>query len=295
VNGEENARPPEDPPSASDSSVEGGRSWRERVHEVIFGFDTPAGKAFDVALIVFIVLSVIVVILDSLDEVSEQYGTTLLVAEWVFTILFTIEYTLRLACVRRPARYALSFFGIVDVLALLPTYLSLFLPGSQYLVVIRVLRVLRVFRVLKLGHHIRDANLLTRALISSRRKIVVFVYVVLTLVVIVGSLMYLIEGEENGFTSIPVSIYWTIVTLTTVGYGDITPKTPVGQTLAAIVMLLGYAIIAVPTGIVTAEITRASAKEDASSAQDSDRTCVECESGGHEPDAAFCKRCGASL
>lgn len=265
--------------------------WRERCHEVIFGFHTPAGKAFDVALMILIVLSVGVVILDSIRDINQRYERQLVLAEWCFTILFTIEYVLRLACVRQPARYALSFYGIVDLLAIIPTYLSLFFPGSQYLVVIRVLRVLRVFRILKLGHHIRDANMLTRALYASRRKIVVFVYFVCTLIVILGSLMYLIEGETNGFTSIPVSIYWTIVTLTTVGYGDITPNTPLGQTFSAVVMLLGYAIIAVPTGIVTAEITHANIVERATGGL----RCDACEAGGHDKDAVYCKSCGEKL
>jgi len=270
-----------------------GGPWRDRVHEVIFGFDTPAGKAFDVSLIILIVLSVIVVILDSLHDVSERYGTQLVVAEWFFTVLFTIEYALRLACVRHPSRYALSFFGLVDLLAIVPTYLSLLFPGTEFLVVIRVLRVLRVFRVLKLGHHIQDANLLTRSLYASRRKIAVFVYVVLTLVVILGSVMYLIEGEENGFTSIPVSIYWTIVTLTTVGYGDLTPGTVLGQTVSAIVMLLGYAIIAVPTGIVTAEMVHVSSGRRGPTSQEPARSCEQCDERGHDVDAVFCKRCGA--
>jgi voltage-gated potassium channel len=210
-------------------------------------------------------------------------------AEWGFTILFTIEYVLRMAAVGRPARFARSFFGIVDLLAIVPTYLSVVFPGAQSLVVIRSLRVLRIFRVLKLGQYLREMEVLGSALRASTRKIAVFLLTLVTLVVIFGSLMYLIEGDENGFTSIPRGMYWAIVTLTTVGYGDISPQTNLGQSIAAVIMVLGYGIIAVPTGIVTAELTLATRKEV------SGQSCVECGAEGHEPDAAFCRFCGSEM
>jgi voltage-gated potassium channel len=265
--------------------------WRLRVYIVIFESDTPLGRAFDVGLIAAIVGSVLAVMLESLQSIGSQYGDLLYKAEWFFTILFTIEYVLRLVCVGRPGRYALSFFGLVDLLAVIPTYISLFVPSAQFLLVIRLLRILRVFRVLKLVHYMSEADLLIQALKASRRKITIFVFAVVTLVVILGSLMYLIEGQANGFTSIPKSVYWAIVTLTTVGYGDISPQTSLGQALAAVVMITGYAIIAVPTGIVTSEITRMSALRDVSEQS----SCPQCGAFEHADDAAFCRRCGASL
>src|SRR4028119_2216749 len=225
---------------------------RARLHEIIFEADTRAGRFFDFTLIWLILLSVATVILESVRHVREQYGELLYVLEWLFTILFTVEYVLRLLSVRRPLRYATSFFGVVDLLAIIPTYLSIFVPGSQYLLVIRILRLLRIFRLLKLAEYITEANTLRRALRASQRKISVFLSVVVLLVVIIGALMYVVEGEEHGFTSIPVSIYWAVVTLTTVGYGDISPRTPFGQMIASFVMIIGYGIIAVPTGIVSA-------------------------------------------
>jgi voltage-gated potassium channel len=218
-----------------------------------------------------------------------QYGRQLYLVEWFFTLLFTVEYLLRLSCVGRPLKYAVSFYGIVDLLAIIPTYLSLVLPGTQYLLVIRILRILRIFRILKLVPYLGEARLLMRALRASGRKIAVFIYTVLTLVVIFGSLMYVIESGTQGFTSIPRSIYWTIVTLTTVGYGDISPQTPVGQTLASIVMILGYGIIAVPTGIVTVEMTQTFGR------RVSTQACPECSAEGHDADARYCKYCGAGL
>lgn len=266
------------------------RGWRDVLFEVIFESDTPAGKGFDVALIVCILLSVAAVMLDSVASIREHYGTWLYAVEWFFTVLFTAEYALRLLCVGKPMRYAVSFFGVVDLLAILPTYLSLLVFGSRYLAVVRVLRVLRVFRVLKLGHHTKEATVLKDALYASRRKILVFLAVVLTLVVIVGALMYMIEGRTNeGFSSIPRSVYWAIVTLTTVGYGDISPRTGVGQCLAALVMILGYSIIAVPTGIVTVEWSRAR------TAGTSGQACPNCSAEGHDKDAVHCKFCGAKL
>ena len=229
--------------------------WQRKIHEIIFEADTPAGKWFDIILILFIGLSVIAVMMDSVQSLKAKYNDLLFFAEWLFTILFTIEYILRLISVTKPKLYALSFYGIVDLLAILPTYISLIYAGGHFLVVIRLLRILRVFRVLKLMQYVSESKLLAQALKASRRKITIFIFVVLTLVTILGSLMYLIEGEENGFTSIPKSIYWAIVTLTTVGYGDITPQTMVGQFVSVIIMLLGYGIIAVPTGIVTVEMS----------------------------------------
>jgi len=263
--------------------------WRGRLHEVIFEADTRAGRAFDVGLIGLILLSVLAVTLESIRGVRASYGAQLYAAAWAFTTLFTVEYALRLASVRRPLRYASSFFGVVDLLAIVPTYLSLLVTGSQYLLVVRILRLLRIFRVLKLAEHLTEADVLMRALRASRRKISVFLLTVLTMVVVIGTLLYVIEGEENGFTSIPVGIYWAVVTLTTVGYGDISPKTPVGQTLAAVVMVVGYGIIAVPTGIVMVEIAQAVGKPVSTQA------CPNCASQGHDADAVRCTYCGAKL
>lgn len=262
---------------------------RERIHEIIFEADTPAGKAFDVALLILIVLSVVAVMLESVVSVRAGYGAWLRGFEWVVTILFTIEYVLRLACVGRPWRYARSFFGVVDLLAILPTYLSVVLPGAQSLLVIRALRLLRVFRVLKLVQFVGEARELTAALRASARKIIVFLGAVLTVVVIVGSLMYLIEGEDNGFTSIPVAIYWAIVTMTTVGYGDLAPQTALGKILASAIMIMGYGIIAVPTGIVSVELAGVVSRRVTT------QVCPDCGAGGHDHDATNCKYCGARL
>lgn len=264
--------------------------WRQHLHEVIFEADTAGGKAFDLTLIVCIALSIIVVMLDSIQELHDQHGSLLYVAEWVFTLLFTAEYLLRLLSVGRPLRYALSFYGIVDFLSIVPTYLSIFVPGTQYLLVIRSLRVLRIFRIFKLSQYVGEARQLTRALHSSRRKIMIFYFTVIHIVVIVGAMMYLIEGRENGFTSIPRSIYWAIVTITTVGYGDIAPQTNVGQAVAAFLMITGYAILAVPTGIVTAEWAMQNRQRIIST-----QSCPQCSSEGHDADAKFCKHCGANM
>jgi voltage-gated potassium channel len=254
-------------------------AWRRRLHIIIFGHDTPAGKAFDVALIISILLSVVAVMLDSIGSVSRVFGTELRVLEWFFTLLFTVEYALRLLSARRAGVYARSFFGLVDLASILPTYISFFLPGTQYLQVIRVLRVLRVFRVLKLAEYIGEAEVLLVAIRNSRRKLAVFIATVLVLAVILGTAMYLVEGRTHGYTSIPLSIYWTIVTITTVGYGDIAPETPLGQALAS--------IVAVPTCIVTVELTRSRMRET--------MRCPACGSTDHEADAVFCKRCGARI
>jgi voltage-gated potassium channel len=265
-----------------------GGGWRRRLYEVIFEADTPTGRAFDLLLIALILASVTAVVLESVAAVRARYGPALLAAEWAFTLLFTLEYALRLLVVRRPGRYATSFFGLVDLAAVVPGYVSLLVPGTQALLVVRLLRVLRVFRILKLTEYLHEGRTLSEALWASRRKVGVFLTAVLSLVVVIGSLMYLIEGPENGFSDIPTSIYWAVVTLTTVGYGDISPHTPWGRAAAAVVMVLGYGIIAVPTGIVTAELTRAARGV-------RPEPCPGCGLGGHDGDARHCKRCGARL
>lgn len=262
---------------------------RAKLHAVIYGVQAPAAKAFDVALLVVIVLSVLTVLLESVPAIDAAYGTALRVAEWIFTALFTIEYGLRLWTVAHPRTYALSFFGIVDLLAILPTYLSALVSGTQSLAVVRGIRLLRVFRVLKLVRHLREAQALTTALVASRPKIVVFLTGVMSVAVLFGTVMYLIEGDAAGFTSIPVSIYWAVVTMTTVGYGDIAPQTPLGQLLALMLMILGYAIIAVPTGIVSAELTRTGL------GRASGLDCPQCSRSGLPADAVYCDRCGARL
>ena len=269
---------------------------RLRLYEIIFESDTTAGKAFDVALMAVILASVGVVMAESIRTIDARYGDELRTAEWVFTVLFTVEYLLRLYCVGHKRRYARSFFGIVDLLAVLPGYIGLLFPGARYLTVVRLLRVLRVFRVLKLAVYMSETTELTRALAASRRKIEVFTVCVLTLVVILGSLMYLVEGGENGFTSIPKSIYWAIVTLTTVGYGDISPQTPLGQFLSAAIMLLGYAILAVPTGIVTAEMSRPHPTKGEPPATPRPRGAAALP-GEETPDPPphYCKHCGGKL
>jgi voltage-gated potassium channel len=273
----------------TDQDIEPMSQWRLKLNDVIFGAESPAGKAFDVILIIAIILSVFAVMLESVAFVSEQFGHPMYVLEWCFTIAFTIEYALRLTCVRQPLKYMFSFYGIVDLLSIIPTYLSLLIPGANTLLVIRILRILRVFRVLKLFSYMQEAEQLVWAMRSSKRKILVFLYFVCTSVVVFGAVMYLIEGPANGFTSIPKSIYWAIVTLTTVGYGDVTPVTVLGQFIASATMITGYAIIAVPTGIYTAELTQViRAKRDA-------RGCIGCGVTGHELDASYCRRCGTQL
>lgn len=266
---------------------------RNKLFHIVFGTETRTGKIFDIVLLWAIVISVLAVMLESVKEIKEQYATVLFIMEWSFTILFTIEYILRLMIVVRPKDYAFSFLGIIDFLALIPTYMTLFVVGGSYLVVIRSIRLLRVFRILKLGRYLREASVLTDALKSSRHKILIFMGAVSTLVMIMGTLMYLIEGEGGGFTSIPRSIYWAIVTVTTVGYGDIAPQTVLGQAVASLLMLMGYAIIAVPTGIVTSEI--AQAEKNKKTEESSGRACVACGVKGHDSDAIFCKNCSAKL
>ncbi len=265
-------------------------NWRAWLHEVIFEADTYLGKFFDVLLLVMIVLSILAVMLESVAAIDAEYHTQLTIAEWVFTALFTVEYGMRLLCVCQPLRYARSFFGIVDLLAILPTYASVLLPGSQSLLVIRALRLLRVFRVFKLARFLSEAGALRQALWSSRAKIIVFLSTVLILVIIMGSAMYLIEsGADSGFTSIPQSMYWAVVTMTTVGYGDIAPLTPMGKTLAAVIMILGYSLIIIPTGIISAEMAQTVRKPTTT------RACSNCLAEGHDRDARFCKACGDTL
>ncbi|MGR8930702.1 MAG: ion transporter [Gammaproteobacteria bacterium] len=283
--------------TAKQKTFNEGRSlspWREKLNEVIFGSETPAGRNFDVALIVMIFLSALVVMLDSVEAFSLQHSYLLYILEWSFTVLFSVEYFLRLLCVRHPWLYMRSFYGIVDLLSILPSYIGLFFPGAQYTMVVRILRLLRIFRVLKLSEYLKEANLLTTALVNSRWKIMVFLYTVLMLVVICGALMYVIEGKEAGFTSIPRSMYWAIVTLTTVGYGDIAPITPLGQITASVIMIMGYGIIAVPTGIYGAELIRTVQEANTTNPITND-ACADCGAIGHDVDANFCKYCGHNL
>ncbi|MFN7087867.1 MAG: ion transporter [Burkholderiales bacterium] len=265
--------------------------WRLRFYTVIFEADTRAGRLFDVALILAILMSVGVVIVDSVGSLASRHGALLDVLEWTFTILFTVEYAIRLSCVRHPLRYAISFFGIVDLLAVLPSYLALMLPEAHLLLDVRVLRLLRVFRIFKLAAYVGEYRALAAALAASRRKILIFLSIVLMIVLLMGTLMYVVEGPEHGYTSIPVAMYWAVVTMTTVGYGDIAPQTDIGRLIASVMMLLGWGIIAVPTGIVSAEMTarRFTAR------QTTTRTCHECLSEGHDAEARYCKDCGAKL
>lgn len=284
------------------SRVKDGPPWRGQLYDILFETDTNGyAKAFDILLIVAILTSVVVVMLDSVESIAVDRRGLLYGAEWFFTVLFTLEYAGRLASVESKRRYALSFFGIIDLLAIIPTYLSLLAPGTQSLAIIRILRVLRVFRVLKLVRYLGEARMLARAMAASRYRIIVFLITVMTLVVILGSIMYLIEGEVPGtdFTSIPVTVYWAVVTLTTVGFGDITPQTTMGQFLAAIIMLMGYGMIAVPTGIVSVELAYAANAArrtgDPSASVGRDMVCTVCRTSGHDEDARFCKSCGGTV
>lgn len=264
--------------------------WRESLNTIIYGSETKLGKAFDVVLIISIIISVVSVILGSVTQIQIEYQEILFNIEWFFTILFSIEYILRLISVRRPWLYARSFYGIVDFLSIIPTYLSFLFPSVKYMLIIRMLRLLRVFRVLKLAEYMDEANVLTTALNRSWRKILVFLHTIIALVIIFGSLMYVVEGKESGFTSIPKSVYWTIVTLTTVGYGDIAPQTPLGQMIAAFIMIMGYGIIAVPTGIYSAELVK-TFKPD----RINNDACPDCGKTGHDYNAEYCKYCGHIL
>jgi voltage-gated potassium channel len=264
-------------------------AWRTRLHEIVFEAETPAGRAFDLGLVTAILAAVACAMLETVQGLPSSAHTALVAAEWVFTALFSVEYLVRLLCVVRPLRYATSFFGLVDLCAILPTYLSLLMPGAQSLLVIRALRLLRIFRVLKLGRYLSEATALRVALLASRAKITVFFASVLVIVSIVGAAMYLVEGPENGFTSIPIAMYWAIVTMTTVGYGDISPHTPLGRLLAALLMVIGYSMLIVPTGIVSAEMAQRAIRPVSTQA------CPSCSREGHDADASHCKWCGAHL
>ncbi len=264
------------------------KRWKHDLYEVIFESKTKAGKAFDIILLIVIVLSVILVILESVPRINRDYGRVMKIMEWGITIIFSLEYFLRIFISRFPRKYIFSFFGIIDLLSVIPTYLSLLLTGAQGLIVIRAIRLLRVFRILKLNRYTNEGAIIIKALKASRVKISVFIFAILMIIIIIGTLMYLIEGEAGGYNSIPISIYWTIVTLTTVGYGDITPLTDFGKFISSIVMLLGYAIIAVPTGIVTAELSYEYKK-------DPDIRCRTCGNKDNDKDAEFCKKCGSVL
>ena len=262
---------------------------KQNIKTVIFGTNTKAGKLFDEILILTIILSIITVCFESVSTYNEQYGNILYFAEWVFTIMFTIEYLLRVYCVRIPASYIFSFYGIIDLLSVAPTYLSVLIPGTQALSVIRILRVLRIFRVLKLFQYMGEAEQLSKALIASKKKIFIFFFVVINIVIILGSIMYLVENKNSGFTSIPKSIYWAIVTLTTVGYGNIAPITPLGQAISATIMLIGYSIIAVPTGIITTQLTISKSNSDKNT------TCVVCDKDDLIEGSQFCRHCGSKI
>lgn len=270
--------------------MEPSQSRRERLYRIIFFTDTPAGQQFDSGLLVCILASLVVVMLDSVESVHQSHAALLQAMEWGFTAIFAVEYLLRLYCAPQPLRYAFSFFGLIDLLAILPAFLALFYGDAQYLLVVRVLRLIRVFRVFKLRHHIKQANFLLTALQGSQQKIIVFFVCVATLVTVYGALMYVIEGPQNGFTSIPKSIYWAIVTLTTVGFGDLVPKTPLGQAMASLVMITGYSVIAVPTGIFGVEL--ASAMRSGGKQR---HDCPVCAKPEHDADATFCDRCGSPL
>jgi len=266
------------------------RHWKVKLHEIIYEADTPNGKMFDIILILAIIASIILVMLESVESFDRDYHNFLNISEWVITILFTIEYIARIISIKKPSKYIFSFYGVIDLLATIPKYLSLMFVGTHALVALRALRLLRVFRILKLTRYLGASKTLAGALYDSRIKISVFLFVVLLLTVILGTIMYLIEGPENGFTSIPYSMYWAIVTLTTVGYGDIAPHTPIGQFIASIVMILGYGIIAIPTGIVTSEMTKKDAQIDVNTLH-----CKYCGTDKHLDNAEYCNKCGKKL
>ncbi len=271
------------------------KDWKYKLHEIIYGTHTPAGKLFDIVLLVVILYSVIIVMMESIPRFDEKYHNILNISEWIVTILFTIEYILRIICIKSPKKYIFSFFGVIDFLSTIPKYLSFFVGGSQYMSAFRALRLLRVFRILKLVRFIGESNNLLRALKASRAKIFVFVFFVLIVSVLLGTIMYLVEGPEHGFNSIPHSVYWTIVTLTTVGYGDISPETGLGQLIATFIMIVGYGIIAVPTGIVSAEYVTEARKKKKNKKEKDEKTCAECGTVILRPDALYCRVCGFRL
>lgn len=280
------------PPPAPDAERFGRplSGWRLRLYTIIFEADTRAGRLFDLLLIGFILASVAVVMLDSIEPIHAKYEALFTALEWTFTAVFTLEYIARLACVRHPLRYARSFFGVIDLVAVLPTYLAIFFPGLHALIDVRILRLLRLFRILKLGAYVQEFAALGRALSASRRKITVFLSFVVMVALIMGTLMYVVEGPANGFTSIPTSVYWAITTMTTVGFGDITPKTDLGRFIASLMMLMGWGTLAVPTGIVSAEFVSQKTPREPTT-----RTCHNCLSEGHGPSDRFCRDCGAEL
>jgi voltage-gated potassium channel len=291
-----NERPvkaPAPPERSADPHQQFGKpaaGWRASLYEVIFESDTRKGQVFDLILIGAIVLSVVTVVLTSIAPVARLYGDWLLVSEWVFTILFTVEYIGRLLCVQRPHRYARSFFGIIDLLSVLPSYVSLFIPGSHVLLDVRILRLLRIFRILKLTLYIQEYSMLGSALVASRRKILIFLSVVFLIVFLLGTVMYVVEGPQHGFTSIPTSVYWAISTMTTVGFGDLVPRTDIGRAIASCMMLLGWGILAVPTGIISSEISHQRGVQAGSG-----RLCTRCLAPGHDAGARFCHACGEAL
>ncbi len=264
-------------------------SLKHQAYVIIFGTHTPAGRTFDLFLIIVILLSLCVLLLDSVASVSQQWGTLFQYMEYSFTILFTVEYLIRLWCSPKPRAYALSFYGIIDILAVLPTYLTIMFPSASFMIIIRLIRVLRIFRILKLVRYLQDSNILLRSVAMSRRKVFIFFSTVAIMVTLFGALIYVIEGPEHGFTSIPQSIYWAIITITTVGYGDVVPQTALGKAVASITMLVGYSILAVPTGIITAELNKEM------QAHKTLVKCPNCAKSGHEPDALYCKHCGSQL
>ncbi|MAP54371.1 ion transporter [Altibacter sp.] len=274
------------------------RTWRAKLHTIIYEADTPLGKLFDVVLLILILLSVLFVMLESVRTIDEKFHDILYIGEWVITIFFTFEYIARIITVKKPTSYIFSFYGIIDFLSTIPLYLSFILVGSNFLLTVRALRLLRVFRILKITRYVGESNKLKKALIDSRPKIFVFLFAVLIISIIAGTLMYLVEGEESGFKSIPSSVYWCIVTLTTVGFGDIAPVTPLGQFIAAIIMIMGYGIIAVPTGIVSAEYAKSMEKrtqDDPHYVHVNTQVCRNCGASRHRDDADFCHRCGNHL
>ncbi|WAC02077.1 ion transporter [Lacinutrix neustonica] len=275
------------------------RDWKNKLHEIIYEADTPVGKLFDVVLLIFILASILLVMLESVNWIDARYHYWLNLGEWIVTILFTFEYIARIITVKKPLKYIFSFYGIVDFLSTIPKYLSLIFMGTHALVALRALRLLRVFRILKLARYLGASNQLASAIKASRAKISVFLFAVIIAAIIFGTLMYLIEGEENGFTNIPKSVYWCIVTLTTVGFGDIAPQTPLGQFLASIIMVMGYGIIAVPTGIVSAEYTRSASdrekKKEPEKPQLNTQSCQNCLVGNHRDHAEYCYNCGHNL
>ncbi len=268
------------------------QSWRYKIHEIIYEADTPMGKFFDIVLLILILLSVIIVMLESVKSIDEQFHDLFLIIEWVITIFFTFEYIARIITVKKPQNYIFSFYGIIDFLSTIPLYLSFILVGSNFLLTVRAMRLLRVFRILKITRYVGEGNKLKKALIESRAKISIFIFAVLIVAIVAGTLMYLIEGEESGFTNIPVSVYWCIVTLTTVGFGDITPLTPAGQFLASLIMILGYGVIAVPTGIVSAQYVRKNADD---YVHVNTLSCHNCGESKHRDDSKYCHKCGQNM